>query len=1137
MGRDKHIGFSWLRGLLVMLVLLGVGLPGWAAEIGDKFQAGILFYEVTSLSPREVKTVGQHSKLDDNDGYWAPNYFKGHAHLVIPAEVQGPDGQSYSVTEIGDDTFRLGRHIQRVELPQTLRTIGARAFQQCFHLFSINFPASLERIGELAFAYWLSLRVIVSEVANPAALQVGNDAFKGLDQDACVIRTPPGKRDEYVAAVWNVFSKVTESPQVGDLIVRDGVNYLAYFDSEMLVVPADDPLSIEGDVQVPEYIEYEGKNYYIRSIAKYAFMKARNLKSIKLPGALVNIGEEAFYYSGLRQVEFSTPSSLRSIGRSAFMSCTELSLVLPDGLETIESRAFYNSRIEHIELPPSLASIGEEAFDETYLRLIVSRIEDPASITMGDRAFHVENIPFCVLRVPDGKVSSYSSADQWKDFMNITSDEDAGREFTKGNMVYRVTMPGEIALMRLADEDAKPSGTLELPRNIEDDGKTYVLAKIFSDVFASSKELLSISFPSSLRYIETRAFSKCSALRQVKLPSSLEYIGWMAFSYCSNLRKVELNGSLRTIGGRAFSDCPKLGLVVSSIGGGSLGSVKQGRGIFEDSKPEDCVLRVPTGSEAQYQATEQWKDFGVITEDSQLGGEFVADDMLYRIIATNEVILLGVPEGKEQPSGQLTIPASVSHSGAPYNVVAIAGGAFRACKGLQQVALPESLRRVGREAFEACSALQRVELPEGLLQVDKKAFHECTGLLELRLPASLARIHRLAFADCTRLGLIVANMPDPAAVELDDYPFAAVDRGSCVLQIPGGTAQVNLYKVADVWKEFIVTDDAQLGREFYSEGLKYRVIGDNTVYLVPVDEGETKPSGSVVIPEKVDNSGTTYTVIGVARYTFTGCEGLERVELPSALDLMGASFDMCHRLNTITSQVYLSPSSTFKMYGWLDVDFSSCILRVPAGLVDSYKAADVWKKFKHILPIDASPEVGEEFTAAGVRYRILGDARVAVVPHEFGGAAYAGNLVIPASVEHGGTEYAVVNVVDRAFLGCEGLERLELPATIERVGYHAFEGCSGLSVLALRMPDPTSVSWSRTLGMPDDKPKLQVPAASLEKYKNWWFENGVVEPFPADGGEDSGGEGNGNENNGSAGNADTPVAATGAISLSLQPNP
>ena len=36
------------------------------------------------------------------------------------------------------------------------------------------------------------------------------------------------------------------------------------------------------------------------------------------------------------------------------------------------------------------------------------------------------------------------------------------------------------------------------------------------------------------------------------------------------------------------------------------------------------------------------------------------------------------------------------------------------------------------------------------------------------------------------------------------------------------------------------------------------------------------------------------------------------------------------------------------------VDKSTCILYVPEGSVDAYKAAPVWKEFKNILPIKTS---------------------------------------------------------------------------------------------------------------------------------------------------------------------------------------
>jgi uncharacterized repeat protein (TIGR02543 family) len=94
---------------------------------------------------------------------------------------------------------------------------------------------------------------------------------------------------------------------------------------------------------------------------------------------------------------------------------------------------------------------------------------------------------------------------------------------------------------------------------------------IGKDAFYLCRELKSITFPNSLKTIDSRAFRGCYALETVKFGNSLLAIGKDAFNGCK-LKAVVLPDSLRAIGADAFVGCinlstVKLGKSVTSIGG------------------------------------------------------------------------------------------------------------------------------------------------------------------------------------------------------------------------------------------------------------------------------------------------------------------------------------------------------------------------------------------------------------------------------------------------------------------------------------------------------------------------------------------------------------------------------------------
>ena len=89
-----------------------------------------------------------------------------------------------------------------------------------------------------------------------------------------------------------------------------------------------------------------------------------NLASITLPETITSVGESAFENcASLLNITFGANSKLTSIGDYAFSGCVKLTGIdLPDTLETIGYRAFYQTAFVSLGLPASIQSIGDYAF-------------------------------------------------------------------------------------------------------------------------------------------------------------------------------------------------------------------------------------------------------------------------------------------------------------------------------------------------------------------------------------------------------------------------------------------------------------------------------------------------------------------------------------------------------------------------------------------------------------------------------------------------------------------------------------------------------------------------------------------------------------------------------------------------------
>jgi hypothetical protein len=124
-------------------------------------------------------------------------------------------------------------------------------------------------------------------------------------------------------------------------------------------------------------------------------------------------------------------------------------------------------------------------------------------------------------------------------------------------------------------------------------------------------------------------------------------------------------------------------------------------------------------------------------------------------------------------------------------------------------------------------------------------------------------------------------------------------------------------------------------------------------------------SGSISIPETITHNSVEYKVTEISAGAFLNNTGLTEISIPASITSIGSyAFSGCSSLRAITvyntTPINLSAvsargytraggSSVFE-----GVDKNTCILYVPEGSVDRYKAAAVWGEFRNILPIKTS---------------------------------------------------------------------------------------------------------------------------------------------------------------------------------------
>ena len=189
-------------------------------------------------------------------------------------------------------------------------------------------------------------------------------------------------------------------------------------------------------------------------------------------------------------------------------------------ITALPTQAFYNSKnVEHLILPNTLITIGEEMFYQSDLRSVV--------------------IPTNVTTV------GYSAFKRCSSLTTVTFEKESQLKTIGGDYYYG------------AFSDCTALTSIEIPASVETIGNT---------AFAFCSSLATVTFEkgSRLKTIGNNAYYRCTSLTSIEIPASVETIEKKAFMHCSSLATVtfEKGSQLKTIAGDsydgAFSDCTAL---------------------------------------------------------------------------------------------------------------------------------------------------------------------------------------------------------------------------------------------------------------------------------------------------------------------------------------------------------------------------------------------------------------------------------------------------------------------------------------------------------------------------------------------------------------------------------------------------
>lgn len=476
-------------------------------------------------------------------------------HVILPQGVCRISGQAFSGCN----------QLEQADLPRGLADIRYSAFEGCTALRSVELPYGMTELDRLAFAGCTSLETILF----PDTLRVvGKDALAG---------TP-----------W-----LDHQP--------DGVVYAGRL-----------ALFARGDITQADICPGT-----IR-LCDNCFRNCRTLTAVTLPDSLEELDDRAFQ-NCFRLEHITIPAGVTRIGYRAFDECNRLQVELQAPAPFIGKLCFSDRAQVHItamdpgKLPDNIRSSAilafakdftdgtamQEQFRKRFLRYIRSRRKlyyslalensDLLQMMLQERMIpldDVDNLLDSMLTAEQAEASAalmqYKqrlqddeddlSLDIWDDLelgWDIPEQEKTTEQMQKEwNM--RRTSDGTTTLVLYRGTDLD----LTIPARIGDAVITAISPAALSpqrygikrETADHRRAITSVILAEGITRIGNHAFAGCENLRSITLPESVTDIGYEAFKGCTRLAEAVIPSSVETIGKEAFAGCESLQTIVLTKG-------------------------------------------------------------------------------------------------------------------------------------------------------------------------------------------------------------------------------------------------------------------------------------------------------------------------------------------------------------------------------------------------------------------------------------------------------------------------------------------------------------------------------------------------------------------------------------------
>ncbi len=974
-------------------------------------------------------------------------------------------------------------------IPNTVKTIGSRAFELTEFNGNLIIPNSVTSIGESAFCECKNLTGDITIPNSVTSLEFRTfykcSGFNGT-------LTIPNSITRIERDVFFDCKGLTGNLTIPNSVTSIGQS--AFYGT-----------GFTGNLSIPNSVTSIGNEAFsyceklsgtltlpnsITSIGERTFNHCPGLTgNLTIPNSVTSIGESAFFGTGFTG-NLTIPNSVISIGNHAFRECNNLTgtLTLGNSVKSIGSQAFLSARLTGVlTIPNSVTEIGNTAFwgCKGFTCVTFESVPKVGNLAFSDITTNMSanlcassyvykgdnpNFPAvasvtapCTLDLTDSAVAGHSNLTRTHTFADNDSAKSVctvcSHTFFRYSAKEKVT-PETGTLLDSIGNDIYNSDKHTFADSLgvmEFDG---LLATIGDNAFYKSKFTGSLIIPKSVTTIGYRAFFRCTGFTgNLIIPESVTSIEEEAFYNCNYFTgNLNLPNSVTSIGKGAFSGC-----------GGFTGSLIIPNTVTNIS---DWAFSYCTG--------------------------FTGD-----LIIPNSVTSVGESAFSNCIgfNGNLYIPESVTSIGEeafynthnlrgnliiPKSVTSIGNKAFCACQRFTSVEM-RSVPQMGSDIFSYTNASKCLVLSDDsyVYKGDNPYFPEVTSII---VPCTL---------DIT--GSVVENHPKLIHTNGERIVDAAVAATCTTTGLTEGT-HCNLCNKPLVAQEVI-------------PALGHTPVTDASIAATCTTDGLTEGSHcevchAVLVAQEVIPAGHTFadndpghTYCSVCEHTFFRYTATEKVT-PNVGTL----------LDSTGNDIYNSDKNTFADgQGVMEFDkplatiggsafFYHLSFTGDLTIPNSVTSIGYWA-FWGCSGFTGNLTIPNSVTSIGNNafYNCSGFTGNLTIPNSvtnieayafWGCSGFTGNLTIPNSVTSIGNNAfcncsgfkgnltignSVTSIGNGAFSGCSGFTgNLTIPNSVTSIGEYAFRGCYGLtgmeflSVPSVGIDAFSNVNCSKTVILSED---------------------------------------------------------------------